>query len=142
MNATSAEITSLLDHWSASVRAKDIDRLMSLYAPDVVYFDVVPPLRYTGAPALRRNFLRWFESWKSAIGSQHRDVTVLAGGDVATAFMLHRTSGTLKDGREVDYWVRVTIGCRTTDKRWLIEHEHVSLPVDLLAGRVVMDLAP
>ena len=28
-----------------AIRAKDIDGVMSLYAPDMVSFDVVPPLR-------------------------------------------------------------------------------------------------
>jgi hypothetical protein len=33
--------------------------LMSLYSPGVVYFDTVPPRRYTGSTALRDRFLRW-----------------------------------------------------------------------------------
>ena len=135
------EIKALLESWSESLRAKDIDRLMSHYAPEVVYFDVVPPLQHVGSAAVRKNFLRWFTAWKSPIGTEHRDVRILASGDVAAAYMLHRTSGTLKDGREVDYWVRVTIGLQRSD-RWLIAHEHVSLPVDVMSGRVVMDSRP
>lgn len=142
MASTQAEVRSLLDSWSQAIRIKDIDRLMSLYAADIVYFDVVPPLRYAGSAAVRGNFLRWFESWKSAIGVEIRDLSILASGDTAFAFMLHRTSGTLKDGREVGFWVRATVGCVRSDRGWLITHEHISLPVDVGAGRVVMDLVP
>ncbi|WP_281412362.1 hypothetical protein [Rhizobium laguerreae] len=46
---------------------------MSLYSPEIVYFDVVPPLRFIGSEAVRSNFVRWFNNtkarsaWKPAI---------------------------------------------------------------------------
>jgi ketosteroid isomerase-like protein len=86
--------------------------------------------------------LRWFDGWKSSIGVELRDLNILASGDIAAAYMLHRTSVTLKDGREVGYWVRATVCCQRSDHRWLITHEHVSLPVDFKSGRAGMDLVP
>lgn len=115
---------------------------MALYSPDIVYFDVVPPLRYAGSAALRDRFLHWFEGWTSAIGMETRDLDILASGDVAAAHMLLRASGTRTNGREVGYWVRTSNGCRRSDHGWLITHEHVSLPVEFESGRVVMDLVP
>ncbi len=142
MASPDAEVSALLDRWSEAVRIKDIARLMALYAPDIVYFDVVPPLHYTGSAAVRRNFLRWFDAWNGAIGVEIRDLHVLASGDVAFAHMLHRTSGTLKNGREVGYWVRVTVCCQRSEHVWLIAHEHVSLPVDVASGSAAVDLMP
>ena len=142
MTSTSSEVRALVDRWSEAIRRKDIDRLMALYAPDIVYFDVVPPLHYTGSDALRRNFLRWFDVWESAIGVELRDLRILASGDLAVAHLLHRTSGTLKRGRQVGYWVRATICCQRFDQGWVIMHEHISLPVDVANGSVVMDLVP
>ena len=142
MTSTPSEVSALLERWSEAIRAKDIDRLMALYSPDIVYFDVVPPLHYTGSAAVRRNFLRWFAGWESAIGQEIRDVTLVASGDLAVAYLLIRASGTLKHGREVDYWVRATVCCQRADQRWVITHEHISLPVDPQSGRAVMDLVP
>jgi ketosteroid isomerase-like protein len=142
MTSMEADVQTLVDGWSGATRNKDIDGLMSLYAPDAIYFDIVPPLRFTGTAEIRRNFLRWFDTWQSSIGVELREVNILASGDVATAFMLHRTSGTLKDGREVDYWVRATLGCQRSGRGWSIKHEHISVPVDLKTGRVLMDLKP
>ena len=56
--------------------------------------------------------------------------------------MLIRASGTLKNGREVGYWVRATDCCRRSHHGWLITHEHVSLPVDIANGKAVMNLVP
>jgi ketosteroid isomerase-like protein len=142
MASTQSEVRALLASWSEAARIKDIDRLMSLYSPDIVYFDVVPPLHFTGSAAVRGNFLRWFDGWKSSIGIEIRDMNIFASGDTAAANMLIRASGTLKDGREVGYWVRATVCCQRSDHRWLITHEHISLPVDVKSGRVVMDAVP
>ena len=137
------EVRALLDSRGEAMRRKDIDRLMSLYSPDIVYFDVVPPLQYAGAGALRRRFLDWFGRWQSAINQEIRNVTILASADVAAAHMLIRASGTLKDGREVGYWVRTSNCFHRSNRQWLITHEHVSLPVDLENdGTAAMDLVP
>jgi ketosteroid isomerase-like protein len=137
-----SEVKALLDRRSEAIRMRDIDRLMSVYSSDIVYFDLVPPLRYTGAAALRARFLDWFGRWKSSIGQEVRDVDIAEGGDIANAHMLIRTSGTLNDGREVGYWVRTSNFCRRSQHGWSIAHEHVSLPVDLKSGKGVMDSVP
>jgi ketosteroid isomerase-like protein len=90
MASTQSEVRALLESWSEAAGMKDIDRLMSLYSPDIVYFDVVPPLQYTGSAAVRENFLRWFESFKSSIGQEIRDSHILTSGDLAAAYMLSR----------------------------------------------------
>jgi ketosteroid isomerase-like protein len=142
MASSESELRALFDRRSEAMRAKDIDRLMLLFAPEIVYFDVVPPLRYAGSEALRNRFLHWFEGWKGPIGMQTRELNILAGEDVAAADMLIRASGTRANGREVGYWVRTSNGCRREKDRWLITHEHVSLPVDFESGRVALDLQP
>ena len=142
MTSTQSEVRALLDSRSDAMRSRDLDRTMSLYSPEIVYFDLVPPLRYAGAAALRARFADWFSRWQSAIGQEISDLDILAEGDVAAAHMLIRTSGTLQGGRQVGYWVRVSNGCRRVNQRWLITHEHVSLPVELPSGRAVMDLVP
>jgi ketosteroid isomerase-like protein len=142
MASTQSEVTALLDSRSEAIRLKDIDRLMSLYSPDIVYFDLVPPLRYVGSAALRGRFSHWFERWKTSIGQETRDLSILASGEVAAAHMLIRASGTLKNGREVGYWVRATNFFQRSNQRWLIAHEHISLPVNVESGQAAMDLVP
>jgi uncharacterized protein (TIGR02246 family) len=142
MASTQSEVRALFDSQSEAMQTKDIDRLMSLYSPDVVYFDVVPPLQFAGSAALRSRFLRWFEGWESTIGMDIRDVSILVSGDVAIAHWFSRARGTLKNGQEVGSWLRVTSCCQRKTDRWLITHEHVSAPVDLASGSAALDLVP
>ena len=53
MASTQSEVRALLVDQAAAMRTKDIDRLLSVYSPDVVYFDVVtstPVRRFCCAP--------------------------------------------------------------------------------------------
>ena len=139
---TQSELRALLDSRSEAIRIKDLDRLMSHYSPDIIYYDVVPPLQYAGSEALRGRFLEWFEGYKGGIGQEIRDLNIVVSGDIAVAFMLIRSGGTLKNGQEVSVWVRATSCFQRSNHTWLITHEHVSLPVDIRSGRVAMDLVP
>jgi ketosteroid isomerase-like protein len=142
MASPESEVRALLDSRSEAIRMKDIDRLMSFYSPDIVYFDIVPGLRYTGSAALRPRFLEWFDAFQGAIGQEIGDLNISASGDIAVAYMLIRAGGTLKSGQEVGYWVRGTSVFERLNDRWLVTHEHVSLPVDFQSGSAVMDLVP
>jgi ketosteroid isomerase-like protein len=75
-----SEIRALLDGRAEACRAKDIDLLMSLYAPDSIYFDVVPPLQFMGSAAIRRNFLRWFNEYEGPIGLETSNMNIVVSG--------------------------------------------------------------
>jgi len=142
MNSTESKIRALLDRRSEAIRNKDIDRLISLFSPDVVDFDMVPGLQHNGSAALRERFLGMFEEFQSSIGQELRDVNISADGDLAIAYSLIRASGTRSNGVEVDYWVRGTSSCERSANGWLITHEHISVPVDLARGTAALDLVP
>ena len=142
MASTESDVGALLDAQVEAMRGKDLDRLMSFYSPDVVYFDVVPPLQYVGSASLRDRFTRWFDGFEGPIDLEVRDVGFSLDGDIAVAHWFSRARGTLKNGRVVGTWVRVTNCARRSERGWSITHEHVSVPVDLQSGRAVVDLVP
>ncbi|GAA3392563.1 YybH family protein [Streptomyces roseoviridis] len=135
MTTHESEIRALLASRAEAQQKKDIDRLMSFYAPDAVYYDVVPPLRFTGTDEIRRNFLRWFDGYVGPIGLETHDLTLAAGRDTAFAHMLHLDSGERKGGLQASIWVRESVCLRRTEDgtgagSWAITHEHVSIPLD------------
>lgn len=145
MASAESEIRALLDSRVEACREKDIDRLMSLYSPNIVYFDVVPPLRFVGRDAVRGNFVRWFGEYEGRIGLETDELNIAASGDVAFAHMLHLDKGNTnlsEQQSEHGFWLRSTVCCQRTNHRWLITHEHISLPVDFRSGTLLMDLVP
>jgi ketosteroid isomerase-like protein len=149
VNQSEYEVGALLESRVEASRAKDIDRLMSLYSPDIIYFDVVPPLQFIGPDAVRRNFVRWFNEYEGPIGLETDHLKIAVSGDVAFAHMLHLDTGTMRsDGGPTEQtpgrtlWLRSTVCCQRSGGKWLITHEHISLPVDLASMRAVLDIAP
>jgi ketosteroid isomerase-like protein len=128
MDSYESKFKALLDSRVEACRAKDIDRLMSLYSPDIVYYDVVPPLQFTGADEVRGNFVRWFDEYEGPIGLETHELNIATTADVAFAHMLHLDSGTRNNGVEGAVWVRSTVCCRRLNGTWLITHEHISMP--------------
>ncbi|NYI03562.1 YybH family protein [Allostreptomyces psammosilenae] len=123
-----AEVMAFLESRADAQQSKDIDRLMAFYAPDIVYYDAVAPLRFRGTEEVRRNFLRWFDGYEGPISLETHDLSVVTSGDVAFAHMLHLDSGERKGGFQAAIWVRESVCLRRVDGRWLITHEHISIP--------------
>jgi uncharacterized protein (TIGR02246 family) len=138
-----ARIMEMINNWVKAVRAKDVNGVMSFYAPDILLFDLAPPLSYRGADAYRKNWEEWFASWQGPIGYEMRDLSISAGDDVAFSHSLNRISGTRTNGEKTDVWVRATACFRKTDDKWLIEHEHVSVPFYMDGSdKAALDLNP
>jgi ketosteroid isomerase-like protein len=56
--------------------------------------------------------------------------------------MIGRVKSTDKGGKKRDGGVRVTTSLRKIDGKWLVVHEHVSVPFDMTTGQAMMSLAP
>jgi predicted dithiol-disulfide oxidoreductase (DUF899 family)/ketosteroid isomerase-like protein len=138
-----ARVRELIAEWAAAVHAKDVDRVISHYDADVVSFDLAPPLQYVGREALRKSLAEWFSTFQGLIGLDVHDLSITVGGDVAFCRSLNRISGRRTNGEETDVWVRATIGCRRVGDRWLIGHEHASVPLYMDGSeRAAVDLKP
>ncbi|MCW3820520.1 nuclear transport factor 2 family protein [Micromonospora sp. DR5-3] len=141
-NHDAAGIHQQIDTIVDRVTAKDLEGLKQLYAPDVVSFDVEPPLQHVGIAAKLANWARVFEVF-DRVAYEVRDLTVVAGDDMAFGYAFARLSGTLQNGVAMDgMWVRVTYCLQKIDGAWLITHDQVSVPLDILTGKGVVDLQP
>ena len=142
--AESAErqVRAVVDRIAAAIRDKDVDAVMAHYAPDIVAFDLLPPLQYRGAAMIRKRLSQWLSSFQGPIGFDMRDVAITAGDDVAFCHSLNRVSGRTTDGVAVDMWWRATNGFRRIPGGWVVTHGHSSEPFDMTSGKARTDLQP
>jgi len=130
---TGADIRALEERFVAAFKAKDLDAIMKAYAPGqtVVVFDVIPPRQYVGAAAYRKDWQAFLESFAGPITVELTDLDVGADRNLAYSHSIQRVAGTDKQGKKLDLTVRVTDVYKKVRGRWLIIHEHISVPVDL-----------
>ena len=122
-----SEIRILIDDWSRALSNKDVDALLEHYAEDVIAFDVPPPLQLNGREAIRKNIENWVKRFEGPISVEFKDQNITTSDDLAVLHQLARISDKNK-GLESGSWVRVTVCYRKIDGRWLVTHEHASVP--------------
>ncbi len=137
-----AAIQGLLDDCIRSLRDKNIEGVMSIYAQEVVSFDIVPPLRYMGADAFKKRWEEVFLVYQGPIDYEIHDLNITVGDDIAFSHSLNRIRGTMINGQKTELWLRWTACFRKINGKWLIVHHQVSVPVDLENGKAALDLKP
>jgi len=114
-----------------AIRDKDIDYLMTHYAPDVVAYDVMPPMAALSAADYRNNFERWFATMRGPIDYEMNDLRISMSESHAFCHCVGHIRGTRSNGENADYWVRVTTCFQKANGQWLVGHEHVSMPGEM-----------
>ncbi len=123
-----AAVRDLIEAWADSVRRRDYAGILRSHTEDLVMFDVPPPFKSVGLDAYRKTWDVFF-SWSSGpVRFEIQDMDVAAGAEVAFAFASMRCEGPGADGMPEPLDFRLTICLRKIDGRWMIVHEHHSVP--------------
>lgn len=127
-----ADIKTLEDYFAAAVKAHDINAIMAVYVSDpaMVVFDVIPPLQYTGTDAYRKDWQGILDMYPGTDISV-TSLNITTGASVAYSDSIQHATFTDKTGKKTEMTVRVTDGYKKVNGKWLISHEHASIPVDM-----------
>lgn len=143
MNApVKTDISRLIEQWQQAVMAKDIERIVSFYADDIVSFDAVGTLQFKGKAAYRAH---WEECMKVCPGPgifEFHELHIVPAAESAFAFWLARCGGAGPDGVVKACWMRVTAGYQRINGQWQVVHEHWSAPFDMHTGTTLFELEP
>ncbi len=102
------EIWQVMDSFADAIRNKDLERVMSFYSSEVVWFDFMAPLRHTGADEYRKVWEQCFDWFESPIEMELRDLNVAAADDLAFSHSLIHLKQKFKNGQKLDFWMRAT----------------------------------
>ena len=132
-----SEITAAEQRIADGFKAKNIGQIMSCYVPDesLVVFDVIPPRQYVGAKAYRKDWEDLFAAFPGPAEAEIHDLSVKADHSLGYAHLVTRSVLTDKNGKKLESMVRTTDVFQKIGGKWLIVHEHNSVPVDLASGK-------
>ena len=129
MSATDeAAIRHLIENWAHAVRNKNLDGILANHSPEILMFDVPPPVQSRGIEAYRKSWDRFFSWFRDSGVFDIGEMNIIAGTDVAFAAALMRCAGTEANGERTELEFRLTIGLRKIDGHWIVMHEHHSIP--------------
>jgi ketosteroid isomerase-like protein len=133
--AAEAEIRKI-EH--AIADARTVDNIVHYYDPNIVFYDFVPPT-VRGREAFKKHVQAVFATMTS-FDVKVLEMDVDADGNLAFANSLQRVIVKNAAGETtLDGVFRNTNCYHKVDGQWLITYGHVSFPVDLDAGTIVLD---
>jgi ketosteroid isomerase-like protein len=132
-------ITNLEHRCIAATSTEEAAKLGCFDEADIVLYDFIPPLQYSGAKAVRGDLDNFFNNAKDVKG-EFIELEVVTDGKLGVAHSIQHFTWTGKDGKPVEATVRVTDALHKVNGRWKIFHTHVSVPVNPDTGKGEMNL--
>jgi uncharacterized protein (TIGR02246 family) len=125
------QIRTLIERWAEAVHATDLDAVLADHSDDIVMFDVPPPDDgVRGIDAYRQTWPPFFEWQARGASFEIVELDVTAGDDVAYAHALLRCGMPEELAERPERRLRLTLGLRRENGRWVVAHEHHSYPLD------------
>ena len=137
-----AQIAALEKRFTAAFNAKDVAKIMSVYARNGLFvFDFTPPRASVGWQAYKENWQGLFkEGFPGPIKFSISDLAITVDGDMAYSHSIQTVEA---PGNPLpNLGVRATVVYRKAGGRWQIVHEHISVPVDPATGKGDLLSAP
>jgi ketosteroid isomerase-like protein len=138
------QIREVVEAKAAALKTGDVKTMLSYFAPEVVEFSLAPPLRQTNDAHDPEPVEKWLAGFAAPPIRTVTRLEITAGDDVAFATSIDSLSAVPQGMPEgFTLWFRVTLGLRRIDRRWLITHEHASVPFEMDGSlRASVDLQP
>ena len=123
-----AVIGDLVENWARAVQTKNLNGILANHSPDILMFDVTPPIQSNGIEEYRKTWDLFFSWYQDSGVFDIREMNITAGNDVAFVTALMRCAGTESNGDKTELDFRLTVGLRKIGERWIVTHEHHSIP--------------
>lgn len=122
MTSNQAAVKKIIIDWTRAISSGDRQGILSHHAGNLLMFDF--PSKVEGIDAYDETWDFFFDKPKGPITFEPRDLDVTAGDKVAFATCEIHCDGTSAGPLDL----RLTVGLEKRDGKWLITHEHHSVP--------------
>ena len=136
------EIQALINTYREAVMTKNVDKVMALYADDIVSFDAIKALQFKGKAAYRAHWEACMEMCPGPHVFEFHEIAIETADNLAFAHWVTHCGGTNDKGETQSCWMRATACYRPVNGTWKIVHEHWSAPFDPMSGSTLFDVQP
>ena len=138
------EIRALAKELISACEKKDVAKIMSFYVPNetFVVFDLTPPPQFVGHKTEWKNYEDFYSAFPGEVDIDVAQFAVTVDGTMAFSHEFDTWRVTDKDGKQLSFTGRETYVYQKIQGKWLIVHEHCSVPVDIVTGRALLQFNP
>jgi len=136
------EIQALINTYREAVMTKNVDKVIALYADDIVSFDAIKALQFKGKAAYRAHWEACMEMCSGPHVFEFHEIAIETADNLAFAHWVTHCGGTNDKGETQSCWMRATACYRPVGGTWKIVHEHWSAPFDPMSGSTLFDVQP
>jgi uncharacterized protein (TIGR02246 family) len=123
------QIQALIQRWAEAVHGGDMPGVLASHSDDIVMFDVPPPYEgVRGIDSSRETWPPFFEWQAQGASFEIVSLDVTAGDQVGYAHALLRCGTQKEFADNPENRLRLTLGLRKEEGRWVVAHEHHSFP--------------
>ena len=142
--AWESELQLLNGRLADGIRAKDIDKIMACYqnSDKLVVFDLIPPLQYKGWDSYKANWEGFLKGCTDSPTWDESELHFMGGQTWAFSHSIVHMTCTMAQDKKMDITLRVTNGYANFKGKWLIAHQHISVPVDPMTGKADLQSKP
>jgi ketosteroid isomerase-like protein len=136
--ASSRDEAAIMGIERGMAAAQSVNTLLASWDADAVWFDINPGA-VVGIAAIRKDAAAQLAGVKNFQTNILR-IKIEAGSTVAFAYsVVHFTGDSVNGGAPMDLTLRQTDGFVKKKRKWMLVHQHISLPVDLQTGKPVFN---
>lgn len=128
-----AAITAIVE---AMPKAQNGDDLTKDWAKDIAYFDILEDSAF-GLDDFKKKIAKQFAPLRN-IRTKILDVQVHSNGTMGYAYSTQNFLSDTVDGGKIDLIFRETDVFEKRDGKWLLVHQHLSVPVDIANDKVLL----
>lgn len=120
------QVRQLLEQWARATEESRLEKVLEHHAPNVLIYDVLPPMKYESAAAYRCSWGDWQPNMQGEKKFELQDLSVVSSHDLAFAHCFIQCGGTLPNGAMFEDLVRATFCLQKADGDWKVTHQHIS----------------
>jgi len=122
------QVKAIIDEWALAARNEDMNGVLKNHDPNIVMFDLPYPLQSKGIEEYKKTWDLFFSWSKQLRVFDIVEMEIKANDHLAFFYGIMHCAGKTKDGNKEEYTFRLTMCFVNKNGKWLICHEHHSLP--------------
>ncbi|WP_010113663.1 nuclear transport factor 2 family protein [Acinetobacter sp. P8-3-8] len=130
------EVLLQIKLWDDAVIGQQVDHLLDQCADDISMFDVSTQL--DGIHAYKQEWEKFSPYFNAHVQIVRRDMKIYATEELAVLHCHSKIENDLLKDKIQMPWCRTTLCLKKQQGHWVVVHQHISMPVDMMTGKAIV----